>query len=85
MRGPRRSAPDAPIPIALHYSRPTPALGSLTRVRALQVVFGSDGALAGLRGTVAVSARLDGLGTGALALEGLPFEGSVRIGKRVGV
>jgi hypothetical protein len=50
----------------------------------LQVVFGSGGALAGLQGTVAVSARLAGLreGGSALVLEGLPFEGSVRIGKR---
>ncbi|KAF9023834.1 hypothetical protein BDZ89DRAFT_1069634, partial [Hymenopellis radicata] len=49
-----------------------------------KVVFGKDGALAGLVGTVAVEVEVPGLpvAEGGLVLEGLPFQGSVRIGKK---
>jgi hypothetical protein len=52
-----------------------------------QVVFGSHGAVAGLQGVVAVSVNVHGLPTkngtgGEIGLDGLPFQGAVRIGKK---
>ncbi|THH10493.1 hypothetical protein EW146_g8352 [Bondarzewia mesenterica] len=56
-----------------------------------KVIFGSQGALAGLQGVAAVTVRIEGLPTGdaggdgevaGMQLEGLPFQGLVRIGKR---
>ncbi|EIN14709.1 hypothetical protein PUNSTDRAFT_57626 [Punctularia strigosozonata HHB-11173 SS5] len=52
-----------------------------------KVVFGSHGAVAGLQGVVAVSVNVRGLpvknGTGGgIELDGLPFHGAVRIGKK---
>ena len=48
-----------------------------------QVIFGgSRGALAGISGTAAVQIQIVGLGKDEVRLEGLPFSGDVRIGKR---
>ncbi|KAG7451541.1 uncharacterized protein BT62DRAFT_927251 [Guyanagaster necrorhizus] len=49
-----------------------------------KVIFGADGALAGLVGTVAVRVDVPGLPSedDSLQLDGLPFQGSVRIGKK---
>ncbi|KAI0062488.1 hypothetical protein BV25DRAFT_1916019 [Artomyces pyxidatus] len=54
-----------------------------------KVIFGTQGALAGVQGVAAVTVHVDGLpignGTGTedgMVLTGLPFQGSVRIGKR---
>lgn len=52
------------------------------------MVFGSDGAVAGLLGTAAVGVNIHGLpihgpdGIEDMELEGLPFQGSTRVGKR---
>ncbi len=51
------------------------------------MIFGSEGALAGVQGVAAVAVRVQGLpfenGQGKeMQLEGLPFQGSVRIGKK---
>lgn len=58
----------------------------LSRLNRLQVVFGSHGALAGLLGTAAVAVDVKGLPFGngrEIELTGLPFRGSVRIGKKL--
>ncbi|KAK0205220.1 hypothetical protein DFS33DRAFT_1383120 [Desarmillaria ectypa] len=49
-----------------------------------KVIFGADGALAGLVGTVAVCVDVPGLPSedDNLQLDGLPFQGSVRVGKK---
>ncbi|KAG6816819.1 hypothetical protein H0H87_002662 [Tephrocybe sp. NHM501043] len=51
-----------------------------------KVVFGSEGAIAGILGTAAVAARVRGLPLsghdGEMELAGLPFRGSVRVGKK---
>jgi len=52
-----------------------------------KVIFGSQGALAGVQGVAAVALRVQGLPFengegGEMQLEGLPFQGSVRIGRR---
>lgn len=52
-----------------------------------QVVFGSKGAVAGLLGNAAVTVDVEGLPTGSgeageMELSGLPFQGSVVVGKR---
>ena len=53
-----------------------------------QVIFGSQGALAGVQGVAAVAVDVDGLplrdsGTfNEMELSGLPFQGSVRVGKK---
>lgn len=55
-----------------------------------QVIFSSDGALAGIQGTAAVRVAVEGLPLGDgkpgsgnhLTLAGLPFQGSVRINKK---
>ena len=54
-----------------------------------QVIFGSQGALAGLLGSVDVALDVHGLpfrngpgSDGTMELSGLPFQGSVRVGKR---
>ncbi|KAK0469297.1 uncharacterized protein EV420DRAFT_1757092 [Desarmillaria tabescens] len=49
-----------------------------------KVIFGADGALAGLVGTVAVCVDVPGLPSedDSLQLDGLPFQGSVRVGKK---
>ncbi len=52
-----------------------------------QVIFGSQGAMAGVQGVAAVSVRVEGLPfgderDGEMELDGLPFQGNVRIGKR---
>ncbi|KAK0499974.1 hypothetical protein EDD18DRAFT_1348779 [Armillaria luteobubalina] len=49
-----------------------------------KVIFGTDGALAGLVGTVAVRVDVPGLPSedDGLQLDGLPFQGSVRVGKK---
>ncbi|TFY59234.1 hypothetical protein EVJ58_g5905 [Rhodofomes roseus] len=52
-----------------------------------KVVFGTQGALAGLQGEAAVAVHVDGLPfengrDGEMQLTGLPFKGNVRIGKR---
>ena len=53
-----------------------------------QVIFGSQGALAGVQGVAAVAVNVDGLplrdrdATNEMELSGLPFQGSVRIGKK---
>ena len=51
------------------------------------MVFGTDGALAGLQGEAAVAVRVNGLPfengrDSEMHLTGLPFKGNVRIGKR---
>jgi len=49
------------------------------------VIFSADGATAGIQGTAAVIIAIDGLlvhGPGDVMLEGLPFHGTVHIGKR---
>lgn len=56
----------------------------------LQVIFGSEGALAGVSGIAAVNVHVQGLpiggagedGWGEMELHGLPFHGDVRIGKK---
>ena len=53
-----------------------------------QVIFGSHGALAGVQGVAAVAVHIDGLpieqgdSGGEMQLNGLPFQGSVRVGKK---
>ena len=56
-----------------------------------KVLFGPQGALAGVQGTAAVAALVDGLpvagdghesGGGIVELLGLPFTGSFRVGKK---
>ncbi|CAL1710343.1 unnamed protein product [Somion occarium] len=52
-----------------------------------KVIFGTNGALAGVQGVAAVAVHVRGLPFengkgGEMELEGLPFQGSVRIGKR---
>ncbi|KAI0048703.1 hypothetical protein FA95DRAFT_1539466 [Auriscalpium vulgare] len=54
-----------------------------------KVIFGKEGALAGVQGITAVTVHVDGLPIGkgnddesGMDLSGLPFQGSVRIGKR---
>ncbi|KAI0672036.1 hypothetical protein C8Q78DRAFT_971601 [Trametes maxima] len=52
-----------------------------------KVVFGSNGAVAGVQGVAAVAVRINGLPfanghDGEMELTGLPFQGSVRIGKK---
>ena len=54
-----------------------------------KVLFGPSGALAGVRGTAAVAAEVDGLPVsggdeygGIIELDGLPFTGSFRVGKK---
>lgn len=53
-----------------------------------QVIFGSQGALAGVQGVAAVAVSVDGLPlrdsgtTNETELSGLPFQGSVRVGKK---
>ncbi|EJF58295.1 hypothetical protein DICSQDRAFT_110426 [Dichomitus squalens LYAD-421 SS1] len=54
-----------------------------------KVIFGSQGALAGVQGVAAVAVRVEGLPFAngqdpEMELAGLPFQGSVRIGKKVG-
>lgn len=51
------------------------------------MIFGTNGALAGVQGVAAVAVHVRGLPFengkgGEMELEGLPFQGSVRIGKR---
>ncbi|KAA1474647.1 hypothetical protein DENSPDRAFT_804457 [Dentipellis sp. KUC8613] len=46
-----------------------------------KVIFGHQPALAGVQGTAAVAVRVAGLG-GAMELTGLPFQGTVKVGKR---
>lgn len=51
------------------------------------MIFGSNGALAGVQGVAAVAVHVRGLpiengSGGEMELEGLPFQGSVRIGKK---
>ena len=53
----------------------------------IQVIFGSQGAVAGVQGVAAVAVRIEGLpfasgGEPEMELSGLPFQGSVRIGKK---
>lgn len=50
---------------------------------ALQVIFSSDGAVAGVKGVAAVAVSVEGLRLdhGDMELDGLPFKGMVRIGK----
>jgi hypothetical protein len=48
-----------------------------------QVVFGGgNGALAGISGIAAVQIQIVGLGKDEVQLEGLPFCGDVRVGKK---
>ncbi|KAG5649542.1 hypothetical protein H0H81_003155 [Sphagnurus paluster] len=51
-----------------------------------KVVFSSDGAIAGIQGSAAVAAKVEGLPfsgpNGEMELLGLPFKGSVRVGKK---
>ncbi|TFK89417.1 hypothetical protein K466DRAFT_486948 [Polyporus arcularius HHB13444] len=52
-----------------------------------KVIFGTQGALAGVQGVAAVAVRVEGLPfangrDGEMELSGLPFQGSVRIGKK---
>ena len=48
-----------------------------------QVIFGGgNGALAGIRGIAAVRIQVVGLGKDEVQLEGLPFYGDVRVGKK---
>ncbi|KAF8064890.1 hypothetical protein FPV67DRAFT_159312 [Lyophyllum atratum] len=51
-----------------------------------KVVFGSEGALAGILGSAAVASKIRGLPLlghdGEMELSGLPFRGSVRVGKK---
>lgn len=59
--------------------QPNPLLSD----RATQVIFGGgSGALAGISGIAAVQIQVVGLGRDEVQLEGLPFCGDVRIGKR---
>lgn len=53
----------------------------------MQVVFGTNGAVAGVQGIAAVAVHVHGLPfengrDGEMEFTGLPFQGSVRIGKR---
>jgi hypothetical protein len=60
-------------------------LGFLNNVSYLtQVVFGSQGAVAGILGSAAVTVGVHGLPVGGdgLELDGLPFRGSVLVGKK---
>jgi len=53
-------------------------------VTSFQVIFGGgSGALAGISGVAAVRVQVVGLGKDEVQLEGLPFCGDVRVGKRV--
>jgi len=48
-----------------------------------QVIFGGgNGALAGINGIAAVQIQVIGLGKDEVQLEGLPFCGDVRVGKK---
>ena len=48
-----------------------------------QVIFGGgNGALAGISGIAAVQIKVVGLGKDEVQLEGLPFCGDVRVGKK---
>ena len=52
-------------------------------MRPTQAIFsGGNGALAGISGIAAVRTWVSGLGSHELQLEGLPFCGDVRIGKK---
>ncbi len=70
--------------MSARYSRPVFLLTIDTINLFSQVIFGTDGALAGLVGTVAVLVDVPGLPSedDSLQLDGLPFQGSVRIGKK---
>lgn len=51
------------------------------------MIFGTEGALAGVSGIAAVNVHVQGLpigedGRGDMELHGLPFQGDVRIGKK---
>ena len=51
------------------------------------MIFGSNGAIAGVQGVASVTVRIDGLplqngAADEMELDGLPFRSSVRIGKR---
>jgi len=53
-----------------------------------KVIFGPQGAVAGVQGVAAVAVHVHGLPfengrDGEMELTGLPFQGSVRIGKRI--
>ena len=53
----------------------------------IQVIFGAHGATAGVQGTAAVTVLITGLPLsnedgGEMELDGLPFQGSVHIGKK---
>lgn len=53
----------------------------------IQVIFGTNGAVAGILGNAAVSVDVQGLPNGSgdageLQLSGLPFQGSVVVGKK---
>lgn len=54
----------------------------------MKVIFGSQGALAGVQGVAAVVVHIAGLpieqgdNAGEMQLDGLPFQGRVRIGKK---
>jgi hypothetical protein len=55
------------------------------RLSVLQVIFGTDGAVAGLLGSTAVAIDVEGLPSGEageMELSGLPFRGSVIVGKK---
>ena len=55
----------------------------LPLVTCTQVIFGGgNGALAGISGTTAVRIMVSGLGEDGVQLEGLPFSGDVRVGKK---
>ena len=60
---------------------------SISQNRTSQVIFGTHGALAGVQGVASVTVRVAGLplgddNAGEMELDGLPFRGSVHIGKR---
>jgi hypothetical protein len=61
------------------------SIGDIINFNLWQVVFGKDGAVAGLLGHGAVAVDVNGLPFGngrEIELMGLPFRGSVRIGKK---
>lgn len=64
-----------------------PIVRSGLNERYCQVIFGSHGALAGVQGVASVVVRIDGLPLSSddgrdMELDGLPFQGTVRIGKK---